>query len=725
MKILIFILSGLVLVLVVDLLGFLPFLAVLFFLFAAGGIGKLIETVDYKGYLRFSSNHNPVLRFCFLSVLGMQVTALVMLVCRVFSIWEAPVLGILALVGVVFGMVYLLKKRKTIFKPESWFFLHKNRALLSVLLLLFCVILVSNYMLQDDQHYYFKDSFHPVYELSIAKATDLSIPPSDLSFQGKPLKFHFASSLLTSTFYKYLAIDQLEVVYRVFPVIGIFLFIPLFVYLLILSGIRRGLLLPIATGAALFASPFALPLFGFLGVFADYPDIFLSITVTPSYVMGYLGFLALLIAIFEAIKRKRFFSFTICILSVGLLMTKASFFIPLALGVGIWSLHRCFVIRKWRVFSLPLSMFVASMPFFILFLAGAHTHNQWILAPDRLIFRGIPGWVPGADSILRFPIMFFATPLALYGLLTFVYIFGFVYVWRKRKQSTSPIVMLLVIIMLVGCTLPLFITEATEGNNRQFLYPILLLLWVLFFKWLCSVNLKSYRKWILVGVLLLALLSQQIILKPWLAPSPSYDIELARALEYIENNSEKSDVMLIGKHYEDPKFQERKYIGEWSSKPFFRTAISGRQTVIEGFKYRGIGMESDYNQRSLDNFKFYYILIDHSEESLLPWHVSLGYEPAVSKKEQRVNMSYVKSLWLGHSGNWFDIKKSFPQFLENNWNSVINSGDNEQWLVRYLDKYNVRFILFERAEKPKQELVDGLGLDLAYIKGDYSVYEVK
>lgn len=723
MKILIIIFLALILVLI-YLLGIFSFLAILLFLSAMAGIGKLIEIINSKSRFHFFLNRNPVLRFCFFTVLGMEVVALVVLLYRVFFISQFPVLLVLNLVGIIFGAVYIVKKRKIIFKREFWFFLNKNWISLTVLLLLVCVIAISSYMLKDDKYYYFQDAHHPIYELSIAKAVDLNIPPADLSYQGKSLKFHFASSILISIFYKYFSINQLEVVYRIFPLISIFLFIPLFIYLLILSGIKKGLFLPIATGTALFVSPFIIPLFGFLGIFADSPNIFRSITITPSYAMGYLGFLVLLIVIIETIKMKRFFSIIICILSVGLLMSKASFFIPLALGVSIWSLHRAWIIKKWRPLILPLSMFIVSAPFFISFLAGAHSYNQWILVPDRLIFRGLPNWIPGAGSILRFPIMFFATPLALLGLLSVVYIFGFVYVWKKRTQTNNPEIMLLIIIMLVSSTLPLFITEITEGNNRQFFYPGFLLLWIFFFKRLSLINFKKYQKIGLTIILVLGFLSQQISFI-WSSPLPSYDIELVEALRYIKNNSKEEDVFLIGKHYEYSKFRERKYVGEWNTDSFFRTAISGRQTVIENFKYRSIGMESDYNKRSLDNFKFYYLSIDHTEASLLGWDVPLGYEPPVSKREQRANLSYVKPLWLGRGKNWFDIRKSFPQFLENNWDQVIRSSYNEQWLLHYFAQYNIMFILFERGEKPKQRLVDLLNLDLVYNKGAYTIYGVK
>ena len=757
--------SGLVFVLVLDLLGLLPLLAVLFFLLICASIGKLIDYLDFPRCFNILRVNNLVLRFCFLCVLGMQVVALVILLCRLFSIWELPVLVTLASVALIFSVIHAVKKRDVLFRFDTWSFIGTWSAVLVVLLVLIGIIIISDYMLINDQHYYFKDEHHPIYELNIARATDLGIPPADLSYQGKPLKFHFASSLLTSVLYRYFKLDPLQIVYRVFPIMSIILFIPLLIYLLRLCDIRRGLL-SVCVLCVLFASPFVLPIPGrFVGThFAAFPNVLHSLTATPSYTMGYLGFLAVLIAVIESVNRQRLLSLTVCILSAILLMSKGSFYIPLAIGVGIWSLHECLKTRTLRPLLLPISILVVSAPFSP-FLAGAHKHNQWILVPDRLV------WVPKLpDSILAFPLAFFASPFSLYGALGIVYISAFIYVWKRRKESLYSVIMLITSVTLVGCTIPLFVCEAVEANSLQFMSASFVLLWALFFRWISSISMHGYRQWIFTGILLCALVSQQIAFKMWMPAvrgidanklqlpiaarikiitaspivyfytritnrkvstiSVSRDVELAEALRYIKDNSDSDDVLLIGKHYEDPGWRKRKYIGEWFSKSFFRTAMSGRQTVIETIGVRGIGLEPDYNQRSLENLKFYYILVNQAEESLKGWHADKGYNPPPYHREARANLPYVRPLWIGGDNNWFVVRQSFPKFLESNWNAVIEWNSNEdnksrKWLSEYLARYQIRFILFERGEHPREDLARFLGLNSVFEKGNVAVYEYK
>jgi|GEM_PF-4340783 len=709
-------LSAVFLFLAVKLLGLWTFLSLCLFLLVCWGIGAFAQG---------KNNQNILLRSSFFIVVGMQIAALFLFLGKLLGLRSDILFFLLGLGGIASAIFFIKKNKQAILQKQIWLFGTDKKNIFFVLIFLLCVGFIFSYMRLGYSHYYFKDEHHPIYELTIARAIDLRVPPPELSYQGKALKFHFLSAFLTSLFYNHLNIDPLIVVYRVFPFLGFLLFIPLLIYLLILSGMGGSLFLVLAVFAVLFAYPFIVPLGGFLSAFADPLNIFYSITSTPSYIMGYLGFLALLIAVIETIQKKKYLSWLVCVLSAALFMSKGSFFIPLGLGVGIWSLRCCWLEKSFRPILLPFSMLLSVLPF-AYFLIGAHSHNQWIITPDRLIWRGLPNWVPFANSVLRLPLMFFATPFSLYGFLSFVFLGAFYWLWAKRKENIFSPIMVMVIIMLVGCSLPLFICEATEDNSRQFSFPCYILLWVIFFYWLSKFNLKRYQKLVMAGLLFVAFFSEVLVFKMYEGPKISYDFDLAQGLYFINRHSQSADVFLIGKHYEDPHWRERKFIGEWENKSFFRTALAGRQTVIEDFKYRGIGMEKDYCQRSVENFKFFYLLTERNKETLLGWKGKTGYQVATSAQEERANLPFVKPFWIGKRENWFSIRKSFVQCLQDNWQEVVNdnisSAESRQWLEKYLNKHQIRFILFERGEKPQEDLRDFLKLKKVFEKGKISVF---
>lgn len=662
--ILIIIASLLCLSLVLYLIGVIPFLLVCLFLFFCFLLGNFFKRKSF-----------------FLTVvIGMQMTALLLFLIRFFHLPEWPILIVVLLVS----LYYFFQNEKKIS------FYNKRTTLFLLLLFLLSIILISGFMKETDTDYYFLDDHHPIYELSIARSTDISVPLQDLSYFGKPLQFHFFSSLLSSFLTEDLKIDPITVAYRTFPLLAVFLFAPLLLYLLSLLNIKRkrACLLMV-----LFSSPFIIPI---SKTFSSFPEIFKSLTITPSYTMGYLGFLALLIVIIESIRKKKYYSLLIVILSVSLLMSKGSFFIPLALGVGTWSLFEL-VKKNYKAVLLPISMFIFSVPFGY-FLSNAHVHNQWILVPDRLIFRRLPMFIP---SLLSYPLIVLISPFLFLGFLGFLYYFSF---FKKKKDS---IILLITIIMLVGCTLPLFITEATEGNSRQFLYPSYILLFVLLFKWTSHIILTKKRRIIFAILLLVSFIPFSMEVK--LPKEPSYDKDLIFTLSFIKENTKKDDIVLFGRHYEAPNWEQTEFIVEWDYKSFVRTAISGRQTLIEDFKYRGIGMEPDYKERALDNFKFFYNAIKERKG----WDKKKGFVIPISKREERVNQ--YKSLWLGDDENWFSIRRSVPLFLEENW----NLEETDEFMTSYLSQ--VDYVLFERGEKPK----DSLGLVLIFEQGEYSFYAKK
>ena len=203
--------------------------------------------------------------------------------------------------------------------------------------------------------------------------------------------------------------------------------------------------------------------------------------------------------------------------------------------------------------------------------------------------------------------------------------------------------------------------------------------------------------------------------------TPSYTQNLADSLLFLNKNTKPTDIVLFGKHYESQNWKDRQFIGQWDYLSFFRTALSGRQTIVEDFKYRGIGMQKDYNKRSLENFKFFYNIINQNSETARGWDVPLGYQTQPDPREQQAKLSFVKPLWLSGENNWFSIRKTFPQFLEENWDYVLR--EDKQFLVDFISFYKINYIFFERGERPKADLIDFLGLKLFFEKQDVVIYQ--
>ncbi len=726
-----------------DFLGYFNLLKILSFLLLAVSVGGLIDR----------QTANSPLRLFFVAVLGMETIALVMLLCRLLSVPEAPFLLALGLAGFLALLFRLFKHQLFSNNKKTFSFLFSKELSLVLLAFLFGLLLVSDYMVGDGSHYYFQDDHHPVYELSIARAVDLKVPPPEISYLGKELKFHFGSSFLVSFFYGRLNIDPLLVVYRVFPFLALLIFIPLFLYLLKLSGVKRkfwgwGVI------CVLFASPFLLPIPPrFVGThLLAFPDVLNWLTATPSFTMGFLGFLTLLIGILETIKKKSWLSFKIPILSAFAFFFKASFFIPLALAMGVWCFYYFWKTREKRALALFLSITIPAAPLFF-FMAGAHRHEQWIFSPDRFIWLSkLP------NSIAFLPIAFLFTPLFLFGFLALVYIFSFFCLFKNRQAIFNSTESMIILVMLVSCSFPLFICEITEAADWQFILSGFTVLWLILFRWLSGRNFSKKQKIIAGFLLALALISQQISfpkfrfdwvgldkgnfelsclvkLKSFISSAgkkesqtkPSYDFDLASALKFIDRHSAKNEVFLAVAQYPNPNWQERKYIGQIETGSFFRTALAGRQTVVENFKYRGICTEVDYNQRALENLKFYYLLVDHSLGLEKGWGAQMGHHSSVSRQEAIVKGSLVKRLLILPHYNWFDAKNSLPVYLEAHWSDIVGwdyqSEKSRQWLDGYLAKNKVGFVLFEKGEKPQEDLRKFLGLSLVFQQGSVSVYK--
>ena len=706
---------ALIFYLALVLFGFLPLILVLVFLLSASGIGLFLLP-------KRLSTDSILLKLVLACVVGLQILSLVFLLWRlVIKANEVCFFFALLFIGLFLLFFYFLRSDiKKIYGSKTF----SRLALGGLILCFFCLLFVSRLMFQDGQWFYFQDSHHPIYELSIERAVETSMPPKDLSFLGKPLQFHFGSAILASLFVGDLKIDPLIVFYRVFPFLAVIFFFALSFYLAKLSGLKKNwiLCLPLAV---LFFYPFLLPL---PAKFSLFPKIFSTLISSPSFTMGFLASLALLILIAENLKTKRSFPLLIPILGAILFITKASFFAPLGLALGIFYLQKFILEKKWQTFILPAITFGLALPFYW-FLKGAHSHNLWILAPDALIFKRLPNFLGLNESALSLPLLLLASPFIFYGFLSLVYFYGFIRFYKNRKVVSWE--NFLIILAIVSCSFPFFISEASEGNARQFILLGCVALFLLGFKWLRESVYKKFASKkasiVLLCLLLAGMASGQFVLKTYKQiqkpKNPSYTQNLADSLVFLNKNTKLAAIVLFGKHYESPNWKDRQFVGQWDYLSFFRTALSGRQTIVEDFKYRGIGMQKDYNARSIENFRFFYNIIEKNLETAKGWEVPFGYQAPADHREQQANLSFVKPLWLSGEENWFSVRKSFPQFLEQNWGDVLQ--EDKQFLTTYINFYKVDYIVFERNEKPRPDIIEFLGLKLFFEKQDVSIYQTR
>ncbi len=211
------------------------------------------------------------------------------------------------------------------------------------------------------------DSFHPVYEASIGHSYGPSIfHAMDLSYAGKPMRFHFLSTRLPIFLSHVLGVSLVDAVYFILP-----LLLCVITIIVVSDLLRENESLRTPVPALLFA-PTAC---GFLELYTDF--INLTVYMNASY---HVGAILLIIACGYLIKERLLLLYATGAL---LILTKISFFFVLAGAILLWG----FRLKRFRqTWLLLLALGVSAVVLYKLFLSGAHQHNHWLVFPN-FVFR--------------------------------------------------------------------------------------------------------------------------------------------------------------------------------------------------------------------------------------------------------------------------------------------------------------------------------------------------
>jgi len=424
------------------------------------------------------------------------------------------------------------------------------------------------------------DAFHPIYEASIGHSYKKTLlKPVDLSYSGKKMAYHFLSTRLPVFLKNVLNINILDAIYFFTPfILFVIMSMALFFYF---------------TKFLYFYIPFFILLFyPFWNFSGKYDCLYLrTVFSTPSF---FLGFILFLFALYFFMLNKMKYFYAAMVL---LLITKASFFITLCGGVGLFFLK----LRKWRrlLFSSSI-LFLIFVLVVLLFLADAHAYNLWIVFP-AFVYAAF--FIKGSTWYWIIPTMvtFFVLAKCFFN-----------------SEKDSDNFLFLTSLGLSGMLLCIFCTEFAEANSWQFyvasFLPIVLVLWnrlqnnfkfkMIFWAYICFFTVVSAVDFFnrTYNVIFTQSSSDCILTDNLLNV-------------YAWNNKNLSDdaIVMFGKHYES------KIENWWPVTGFVRSAISDKQMYCENYIYKGVLMQDDYPLRVAFITHFYqkYVISSSKSKKLL------------------------------------------------------------------------------------------------------------
>lgn len=592
---------------------------------------------------------------------------------------------------VVVAVFLVWAKRKKI--PALW---AEERARLTLLgpwawlLLAWLLGILLSHALWAPDGLWVRDYFHPAYELGLGRSLGYSLlSPPDLSYAGKAAHFHFLSTRLPIWLATVLPIDVLTAAHWLQQL----LYLPL--YLLGLASLLH--LLPEQYRPPF---PFVL-LFGpvWLSALLPEPLGFRHLLFDGSYSLGGLLVLYALLFVWQA----RWAWLTIAV--VLLAAAKASFFLPVFAGLGLWAL----LSRNIRLVGWLAVAALGFVSIYLLWLQGAHGQNLWVwLLPFR--YDAWPQgwwWLPGLWQ------------LALALMLLWAY---------RRLDMLQPLALMAAIALLA--TLPL--QEYSEGNHWQMAYgvglPTVLCLWVV---WQHRLGPTAGRLFAIAVMLNMVLSFAFNLREPAIAlaryggwtevkvpgkqalarlsighqHTPDMPMGLHKTLLWMEQNLPADAVVLHGRHHE---------LRHWPDPPYHlespvRSALSGRQFYCEGLKAKGVVMEADYHLRlafGLAFFRHQVYTPDSLHRQLLRFYApapadTLPLSDNVGEYGGVTNVSLHRHS-LGHEWWWMNRRGQVWSRVISIWHQKLKTTG---WEVRWLKQQGITHLLLENGEQPKPSLL--------------------
>ncbi|MFH1399981.1 MAG: hypothetical protein ABIH41_00530, partial [Nanoarchaeota archaeon] len=88
--------------------------------------------------------------------------------------------------------------------------------------------------------------------------------------------------------------------------------------------------------------------------------------------------------------------------------------------------------------------------------------------------------------------------------------------------------------------------------------------------------------------------------------------------------------------------------------------------------------------------------------------------------------SYYPYFRLYSQTNLLSAEYTFRDFIHSNTDSLpIAPSEYATYLSAYIDKYHVKYIMFERGETPLEEMADSVGMTLLYGSPAVRIYVVE
>ena len=680
----------------------------------------------------------------------------------------------------------LVRRNFPIKNPDISFFSSTQFTALSIFFIA-AVFLISGNIVYSSEGIYFKDALHGTYEISNSKSLSWLPDTKDLSYNGKDLRYNFGAPILIYLLENSFNIPALTSVYIVLPLIFILVFLTLFYsFAFEITGSSRAALA--AAFTALFASLLFLPLEIILG-FPQHA-LLSRLTFMSSFGLGFslvLGFL--LSGRKDEAAASGSFSLTPVqyLFILALALTKTAIAIPIILAVlGVSVVYS---MRERSISSLiqPFVVFVPLVIYVLAFMSGAHSHNLWVffpgffkLAASASQLNGILLFLfPLVSLVATLVLLFgFALPFILSGAVSFLsksfaslaIILGF-----RKNSSESPLLqnsILLDACIFFSLILSVFLVEVTENNNYQFVVPGFLIGIVFLFRWLSSISfLQKIPAIILTVVLFISgVASAFLIYVPSVGfalptdagglnpatelnlkvvslvasfkdsgycsdsvPCPVlfgwtfYDSSLIHALNYLNQNTTPDSIVLFGRQYEFADSVGRTASFSWYPSSIIRTAISGKQAVIEQYKPKGILMQFDYTTRSMNTLKFYLAVIDPQTISNKTWSRFMNSFSSAAETGNKT-LAYANYFALYKKDNFFIREHEFISAVSKLKPLALIGMDiaaKKEIAFNYIPQYAPEYLVFEDGELPAEWFIEEYNLEKVFLEGGTSIYRVQ
>ncbi|MFC1478489.1 hypothetical protein ACFL57_03425 [Candidatus Margulisiibacteriota bacterium] len=552
---------------------------------------------------------------------------------------------------------------------------------------LFLIITVLGFL--GNKAFFAIDSHHSIYELSIGRSYGISIfNTQDLSYNGHLLKFHFLSTRIPILFSHLFQVPLLKAAYLLSPLFyGLLFFILLNKFFSIFPTIKVPVIIL-----------FLFPLLG-------YSSIYISTLGAPgSY---NLAFIVTLVALYHLVNK----NFVSLIFSAGaLILIKASFFLPLFGGIGLFLLRK----KDYRhLFIIPPILFLIFIALYKIFLSGAHQHNLWLIGPS--IVYSIIGSIKSLSAIYN--LLLFAV---LVGINAYIYF----------KENKNDILLALSSLSISGILWFSVVYEMTEGNSYQFMitaaFASIVILWYFVNRLIPKINsslkiIFLYGFYVLtffcliynikpIGLNLIRYSIQEYafvnrlyhVVKPGRKPVVMISKDLIDAYMWLDKNIDQNSIVLFGKHYEKKGIHDR----WWPHTSFLRSALSGKQMYTENYKYKGICMEKDYPLRFANTIHFYknYVIPGKTSVKILNLFYSADFGQAKSLPLSKTDAKYrnikgktLHKLSFGKEWCYLNIPPKINGEIEYYLNHFDISG---KWALDFLNSADINYIVLEDNDQP-------------------------